>query len=403
MYTSLQGSRNGQWTSRQSGTSVNDIDSYTSANETETSFSWPTPGVDREDFVCLPPIIGRISSLSSSLLFLTNNANAGVNPANTVYGDQSSLFFFSGEETLALQRVSQAASQKRAARGALRRLDQACRLKRPSFGESDVTDGSSTAPAPQNPLQDVLSLLKACDVDPCQLMDTESRQLMEEILTTRQEPLQAVHLAMLQLISKAEIDSDLCMDPMRKQLLEQRIKEGPLHAGHLRAARSLKMLGVLAKVDPATAPKPPAAETESGDGSAAGVRQAGSRDAASGAGVAHAPRSQEPSMACSSELVLLTPDGAASPVDMQRSPFFRDSIFGLEVQASVQTAQEKSALALIELRAKTANIRRSLPEWVRGSLMPPRAPPPPFPMLLVQVDAEPAGDDAPREPVQISC
>jgi hypothetical protein len=341
----------------------------------------------------------------SSLLFLTENAGTGAEPTNTSYGDQSSLFLFSGEEKSALRRVSQGASQKQEARGALRRLDQAHRVRRPSLGESDVTDGSSTTPAPQNPLQDVLSLLKTCDLDPSQLMHTESRQLMEEILTTRQEPLQAVHLAVLQLISKAEIDSDLCMDPMRRQLLEQRIKEGPLHAGHLRAARSLKMLGVLAKVDPAAAPKPPAAETESGDGSAAGVRQAGSRDAASGAGVAHAPRPQEPSMACSSEPVLLAPDGgaAAAPEEQQRSPFFRDSIFGLEVQASVQSAREKSALALVELRAKTANIRRSLPEWVRGGLMPPRAPPPPSPTLIVQFNAAPADDAAPREAVQISC
>jgi hypothetical protein len=274
----------------------------------------------------------------------------------------------------------------------------------PTADESDVTDGPSTTAASRYSIQDVLSLLKSCDLDPCQLMDTESRRLMEEILTTRQEPLQAVHLAVLQLISKAEIDSDLCMDPMRRQLLEQRIKEGPLHAGHLRAARSLKMLGVLARVDPAADPPKLAAEiAESGDGSAASVRQAGSRDAASSSGVAHAPRPQEPLVACSSELVLLAPDGAASPVEIQRSPFVRDSIFGLEVQASVQSAREQSALALVELRAKTANIRRSLPEWVRGSLMPPQAPPPTSPMLLVQVDAEPADDAVPREAVQISC
>jgi hypothetical protein len=347
----------------------------------------------------------------SSLLFLTENAGASANPTNAVYGDQSSLFLFSGEEKSALQRVSQAASQKQAARGALRGLDQARRLRRPSLGESDVTDGRSTTAAPQNPLQDVLSLLKTCDLDPCQLMHTESRQLMEEILTTRQEPLQAVHQAVLQLISKAEIDSDLCMDPMRRQLLEQRIKEGPLHAGHLRAARSLKMLGVLARVDPtANSRNPPAAGAgvlvESGDLSAAGVRQAGSRDVASGPQATRAPRPQEPSEASSSELVLLAPDGggAAAPEEQQRMPFFRDSIFGLEVQASVQTAREKSTLALIELRAKTANIRRSLPEWVRGGLAPPRAPPPPSPTLLVQVDAAPADDAAaPREAVQISC
>ena len=34
--------------------------------------------------------------------------------------------------------------------------------------------------------------------------------------------------------------------------------------------------------------------------------------------------------------------------------------------------EEKSALQLMELRAKTARIRQSLPEWVKNGLVPPR-------------------------------
>ena len=92
------------------------------------------------------------------------------------------------------------------------------------------------------PLVDILLLLKKCDLEPSYLLQKESRKLIEDNLTNRKEPLLAEHFAVLQLLSKAEIDSDLSIDSLRKRLLEKRIKEGPLNADHLWAAQSLSKL-----------------------------------------------------------------------------------------------------------------------------------------------------------------
>jgi hypothetical protein len=89
------------------------------------------------------------------------------------------------------------------------------------------------------PLLDVIMLLKTCDLEPSHLMQNESRKLIEGNLSNRQRPLPAEHLAVMQLISKFEFESGLSMDSMRKSLLEKRIKEGPLNAAHLSAALSL--------------------------------------------------------------------------------------------------------------------------------------------------------------------
>jgi hypothetical protein len=250
--------------------------------------------------------------------------------------------------------------------------------------ENDIT---SITAASQNSLQDVLLLLKSCDLDPCHLMHKESREQMEAMLTTRQEPLQAVFMAVLQLISKVEIESDVSIDPMRKRLLEKRIEEGPLSADHLRAAQSLKMLGVPEDAGSITDYPIPIAE----------MAREESEDTS--AGVENTSKQQPVSETYSGDLVFLMQDGTVAQDSEPKSPFFKDSIYGIEIHATVQSAKERAALGLIEFKAKTANIRRSLPEWVRNGLMPPRYIPPAPP----QMHSDSSNDYKHREPVQISC
>ncbi len=52
-------------------------------------------------------------------------------------------------------------------------------------------------------------------------------------------------------------------------------------------------------------------------------------------------------------------------------------IFGVEVKSTQPTKQEKAALQLMELRAKTASIKKSLPDWVKDGLVPPKRHPSP--------------------------
>jgi hypothetical protein len=307
-----------------------------------------------------------------------------------IYRDQSSLILFGGEEKSALLQVSSTAVPRRqAAYGALRRKEPSPIL---SNGASDLTESSLAVVTPQRPLQDVLFLLKTCDLDPSDLMQKESRSLMEEILITRQGPLQAVHMAVLQILSKAEIDSDLSIGTERKRLLEKRIGTGPLSADHLRKVQALRMLGMLGRGRGGEARRDSPMLNEPGASSASGRMSAVMLDHG-----AAAVQQQESSEICSSDLVFVRSNGVIT--QDHSSSFFMDNIYGLEIMPSVQSREEKSALQLIELRAKTASIRRSLPDWVRNGLMPPRHDPSPPAKLLSDVfDTDTHGDA-----VQISC
>ncbi len=94
-----------------------------------------------------------------------------------------------------------------------------------------------------------------------------------------------------------------------------------------------------------------------------------------------------------------------------RVPFFMDTISGLEVMTSLLSREEKSALQLMELRAKTARIRQSLPEWVKNGLVPPRLNRKPLPAwelsppaaALAESLATVADQNAGKSAVQISC
>jgi hypothetical protein len=69
--------------------------------------------------------------------------------------------------------------------------------------------------------------------------------------------------------------------------------------------------------------------------------------------------------------------GTSTADQRQAAPFFKDLISWLEVPSSLLSDKEKSALQLIELRAKAARIQQSLPDWVRNGLVPPRRNPSP--------------------------
>jgi hypothetical protein len=241
-------------------------------------------------------------------------------------------------------------------------------------GDLDIVEGRVAC---DKSLLDVLLLLKKCDLEPSYLLQKESRKLIEENLTHQQGPLLTEHLAVLQLLSKAEIDSDLSMDSERKHLLEQRIKEGPLDANHLWAAQSLSKLErgesslcELAKMDLSGQLGTRIQPEEN-------ISQLGAADLASQAEseqhelciVAHPV----------SDLVSVVESGVGTAAMESQAPFFIDMIGGLEVRSSLLTRAEKSALQQMELRAKTAKIRQSLPEWVRNGLAPPR----PGPVSLV--------------------
>jgi hypothetical protein len=65
--------------------------------------------------------------------------------------------------------------------------------------------------------------------------------------------------------------------------------------------------------------------------------------------------------------------------------------------------QEKAALQLMELRAKTASIRKSLPDWVKEGRIPPKRNPLPPAAVLTENFAKSADLNSCKDAVQISC
>jgi hypothetical protein len=243
------------------------------------------------------------------------------------------------------------------------------------------------------PLLDVLLLLKKCDLEPSYLMQEESRKVIEDNLINRQRPLLKEHLAVLQLVSILEMGSDLSLDSMRKHLLEIRIKEGPLNANHFNAAQSLGRvepgeLDLLSKVSPA-------------------VIELSETRVQALIGQPH----------CVIDLdhqgkEYRIPDGSnlmrnltlsSSHGTLTHESKLQDLIFGVEVKSTLLSRQEKAALQLMELREKTASIRQSLPDWVKNGLVPPKRNPSPLATVLQENLAKPADPDACKDAVQISC
>ena len=250
-------------------------------------------------------------------------------------------------------------------------------------------------------LLNVFLLLKKCDLEPSYLLQKESRKVIEDNLMNRQGPLLAEHMAVLQLISKAEIDSGLSMDSTRRQLLEKRIKEGPLDADHICAAQALIKVeyGELCSMAQMACIMGPTGHSKT---------QMQEHDSQlCTADLLQSEKQKEGSRFNNDSVSNQFSSGGGALSQEITAPFFVDMITGLEVRSSLLSRGEKSALQLLELRAKTASIRQSLPEWVLNGLMPPRQGPSPPEQLPAAVFAEHmaqrVGRHTSREAVQISC
>jgi hypothetical protein len=284
-------------------------------------------------------------------------------------------------------------------------------------------------------LAQVTLLLKRCELKLSYLLRSESRKVIEDSLTNRDRGGQLLpeHLAVLQLISKAEIDSDVSIDPARRRLLEERIQCGPLSANHLGAARSLaqtahaegteQLAGAEARVlphwgfaalDPAQVQcsevlsRTQLAGAEACEALHDDVLQAGPQSSA----VQESTTAPIEQTTPRDEVIFAEAD--PSVTSSTGAALLFKEISGLETSSSLLSNQEKAALQLIELRAKTACIRQSLPDWVKKGLVPPRRNlSPPVTSLgqqLLQIGraAERASGDphnahTTRDALQISC
>jgi hypothetical protein len=269
-------------------------------------------------------------------------------------------------------------------------------LSRLLANEAEIKE---TRVSSNTPLLELLMLLKRCDLEPSYLLRSESRKVIEDSLTSRQGQLLPEHLAVLQLISKAEIDSDLSVDPARRLLLETRIRQGPLDAEHLSAAQLLAQTEEAGKIEGLLAFQ--ASHTLHQDVETGPQNSTVQKDLRE-----HTTLYAEVVLA---ELNLATtpsPSGAVATGRRHVAPNFKDLIAGLETPSSLLSHEEKSALQLIELRAKTARIKQGLPDWVKKGLVPPRRNrSPPAIRLEQQLASHTVGRDscATRDALQISC
>jgi hypothetical protein len=207
----------------------------------------------------------------------------------------------------------------------------------------EITPGDLENKSLSSEKRDVLMLLKKCELELSFLSQEGGRKLIEEKLVNQEGPLHVEHLAMLQLISKIEIDSNLSMDPERKSLLQKRTLEGPLTLDHLCALETLMKL-----------------EVEISKEGNMGVRL---EDHEFDKNI----KLENP---MGHELEGYSMETTTSPEI--KSSFMVDVISSVEIKSSLFSTEEKAALQLMELRAKTNRIRQSLPDWVKEGLVPPR-------------------------------
>ena len=225
------------------------------------------------------------------------------------------------------------------------------RKSSPTFdGDSEITPVEEKALPADKSILDVLSVLKKCDLEPSFLSQKESRKFIEDKIINQPAPLLADHLAVLQILGKIEIDSDLSLQSERRTLLQKRIMEGPLNAEHLCAVQNLRNL----QVDFGTEQKFKL--------------------------VAQEKRAID-DLECSPRLADVLSQGQSTSEGTEpnnegesenKSTFSVERISSLEIKSSLFNREEKNTLQLMELRAKTNRIRQSLPDWVRKGLVPPQ-------------------------------
>jgi hypothetical protein len=229
-------------------------------------------------------------------------------------------------------------------------------------------------------------LLHKFELQPSYLLHKECRELIELNLIKREDGLTSDQQAILQMVSKAEINSDVwpLLSPERKALLEERVNQGPLSSRHLNAVSSLEAYDMQGDI-------------------AISVNDQPQPDCESLASVSDLPQSER---AISNSLLTSTePQGTSQPdhykldcmppASLQgvtaesglsgrieakdvsalpiegSAPFFDTNISGLEVTSSLLSRHEKARIQQVELKIKTDRIRRSIPEWVRQGLLPP--------------------------------
>ena len=248
-----------------------------------------------------------------------------------------------------------------------------CRISEPISNADSLSEASGVNPLQKdNSLAEILMLLNKCDLLPSYLLHKDTRRIIEDCLRRREEALEDEHLGVLQLLSKAEIDSDLsvCPDLSRRRLLEQRLHDGPLGPRHLAAVQELMGL----RASPQGNGLLQSNATLLQDEVDSNVQI-----------VAPSPLSETSTRANDDDLkttLLQThasvdpigPDDTAPELRARTNPSMpmRPSIEPLSVRrVPLLSREDKEALELVELLENTAKIRRNLPEWVRSGLLPP--------------------------------
>jgi hypothetical protein len=205
------------------------------------------------------------------------------------------------------------------------------------------------------PVLKIVELLEKFELQPSYLLHEECREVLEANLIHRQSqgPLSPEQLAILQLLSKAEIDSEMAPSPERRRVLEERMRQGPLSSSHLGAVAGL------AKYDKGESLQEkvllPAGLPADSETAITEI----SSTAAEHPEVA-APAKGEPTV--------------ENPVS-SKTPFYDQTIAGLEIRSdrsALLSKEEKARMQQLELKIKTDRIRQSIPEWVRRGLLPPR-------------------------------
>jgi hypothetical protein len=274
-----------------------------------------------------------------------------------------------------------------------------CTISEPNSNAGSLSEASGVNSLQKdNSLAEILMLLNKCDLVPSYLLHKDTRRIIEDCLGRREDALEDEHLAVLQLLSKAEIDSDLsvCPDPSRRRLLEQRLHDGPLRPRHLAAVQELTRLRASLQGDgllqsnetllqevvdsnvPAFDSAPPqlsetSIRADDGDLKTTRLQMQAPMDLIGPDDTAPELRARiNPSMPG-------TPSIMIEPLSVRRVPLL--------------SREDKEALELVELLENTAKIRRSLPEWVRSGLLPP-------PRTAANPKLQSTGD---KDAVVISC
>ena len=223
-------------------------------------------------------------------------------------------------------------------------------------------------------LDDILQLLKNFGLETRFFLHAEGRKIIEESVLKQTVPLNEESVCLLQLLGMLEVDSGLPLDNERETLLQTRIQDGRLKPEHLGELKILLQSAEQQDYSPTDTSKDirimqSAASIQKRHN---GFSQSQSRMMDSEMGIESTIQKQGSlnSKICIADTDLL----ALSPSEYQSDNMGNISK-SIEVDSKFRTSilcrEDKQALKILELKAKTARISRSLPEWVRKGLLPP--------------------------------